>query len=124
MKRSFRFISATALAVACFSALPCWARLPQPIQTDGTVVFVDPATQTVVFKTAGSKKPFVLDWNKDTQFMHNGVSTSATALKSGVPASISYKRLSFRNPLLKNVIWGNRPLDLQRDERTKPEAKP
>lgn len=79
--------------------------MPHPLQATGTALAVDHETQTLVFKTAPNKKPFVLDWNKDTQFIRNGVLTNATALKDGVRAVIAYKDVSFRNPLLKKVTW-------------------
>ncbi|MBI4325529.1 MAG: hypothetical protein HY674_09725 [Chloroflexi bacterium] len=81
------------------------AHLPHPIQASGTVAFVDRETQTLVFKMP-QKKPFVLDWDKDTQFVKNGVVTNAMALLSGTAAIIHYKNLSFRNPLLKKVLLG------------------
>lgn len=102
-----RCVTVLAATALCLLALPVRAHLPRPIQASGTVLALDRDTQTLVFKTARNKKPFVLDWNKDTQFIENGVVTNATALKAGVSAVISYKDLSFRNPLLKKVVWPN-----------------
>ena len=51
---------------------PAWARLPRPIQAMGTAVFVDHDTQSLVFKAGKDKKPLVLDWNKDTDFLKGG----------------------------------------------------
>ena len=99
------------MAALCLLALPGWAHLPHPIPAGGTVLAVDHETQTLVFKTAPKKKPFVLDWNKDTQFVQNGVVTNAMALQSGVRAVISYKDVSLRNPLLKRISWDTRESD-------------
>ena len=112
MKRIIhQYIRVLAVLVLCLFALPVWAHLPHPIQATGAALAVDHQTQTLVFKTAPNKKPFVLDWNKDTQFIQNGVVTNATALASGVRAVISYKDMSFRNPLLKKVSWDTRESD-------------
>ncbi len=103
-----KFIGALALVAFCFTAANSWAHLPHPIQIHATVVFVDHETQTLVAKPSQptkEPKPFVLDWNKDTQFIKNGEAVTAADLKQGVSATIHYKRVSFRNPLLKKVIW-------------------
>lgn len=107
-----RFIGALALAVFCFTAANSGATLPKPIQIHTTVVFVDHETQTVVVKPSQptkEPKPFVLDWNKDTQFIKNGEAVTATDLKQRMAATIHYKRVSFRNPLLKKVVWEDKP---------------
>lgn len=107
-----KFIGTLALAAFCFTATDAWARLPKPIQIHATLVFVDHETQTVVVKPGQptkKPKPFVLDWNKDTQFIKNGESVTAAELKQGVSAMIHYKRVSFRNPLLKKVVWEDKP---------------
>ena len=103
-----KFVGTLALAAFCFTATNAWARLPKPIQIQATVVFVDHETQTVVVKPSQpTKEPkvFVLDWNKDTQFIKNGETATASALKPGSSAAIHYKRVSFRNPLLKQFVW-------------------
>ena len=104
-----KFIGALALAAFCFTAADSWATLPKPIQIRATIVFVDHETQTVVVKPTKEPKPFVLDWNKDTQFIKNGEMVAATDLKPGVSATIHYKRVSFSNPLLKKVVWEDKP---------------
>lgn len=100
-----KYIGALALTVLCFTATNSWARLPKPVQIETAIVFVDHDTQTVVVKPGKEQKPFVLDWNKDTQFIKNGVAVTAADLKQGIAVTIHYKRVSFRNPLLKKVIW-------------------
>ena len=103
-----RFIGAIALAAFWFTATESWARLPKPIQIRAAIVFVDQETQAVVVKPSQptkKPKPFVLDWNKDTEFIRNGETVTAAALKRNISAVIHYKDLSFRNPLLKKVIW-------------------
>lgn len=107
-----KFIGTLALAAFCFTATDAWARLPRPIQIHAAVVFVDHETQTVVGKPSQptkEPKPFVLDWNKDTQFIKNGETVTAADLKQGTSAVIHYKRVSFRNPLLKKVVWEDKP---------------
>lgn len=104
-----KFIGALALAALLFTATDSWARLPKPIESVTTIVFVDHDTQTVVAKPGKGQKPFVLDWNKDTQFIRNGETLTAADLKLGVSATIHYKRVSFRNPLLKKVVWEDKP---------------
>jgi hypothetical protein len=107
-----KFIGALALAVFCLTAAESWATLPKPIQIHAVVVFMDHETQTVVVKPSQptkEPKPFVLDWNKDTRFIKDGEMVTATDLKHGASAVIHYKRVSFRNPLLKKVIWETTP---------------
>ena len=96
---------ATILFLATFflSPMEVWARLPKPVEATGVVLAVDVDTQTLVFKVAKTKKPFVLDWDKDTQFVRDGQTVNPSALKIGSGVVIHYKSLSFRNPLLKKV---------------------
>src|ERR1700674_1332366 len=82
-----------------------WARLPKPVKAKGVVVAIDLETQTLVFKGPKGKKPFLLDWNKETEFSTNGKPASAKGLKQGTSVIIFYKDVSFHNPLLKKVIW-------------------
>jgi hypothetical protein len=107
-----KFIGALALAAFFLTAANSWATLPKPIQIHATVVFVDHETQTAVVKPSQptkEPKPFVLDWNEDTQFIKNGEVVTAADLKQGIAATIHYKRVSFRNPLLKKVVWEDKP---------------
>lgn len=94
-----------AFGLLCFAAGEAQATLPKPIQIKATLVFVDQETHTVVAKAGKDKKPFVLDWNKDTEFIRNGETATAAALKRDISVVIHYKDLSFGNPLLKKVIW-------------------
>lgn len=98
-------LGAFLLGATCLATPNAWARLPRPIQANGIVLAVDPETQVLVFKTAPEKKPFVLDWNKDTKFMKNGRPASPTEFARGSSVVLIYRRVSFRNPLLKQVIW-------------------
>lgn len=82
-----------------------WAHLPHPIQASGVLLAIDHETCAVVFKAAKEKKPVVLDWNKETEFIKNGQPVLPTALTNGTSLRILYKNVSFRNPLLKKVIW-------------------
>ena len=107
-----KYIGALALAAFCFTATEAWARLPKPIQIQATIVFVDHETQTAVVKPGQptkEPKPFVINWNKDTTFIRNGEAVTAADLRHGISATIHYKRVSFRNPLLKKVAWEDKP---------------
>ena len=78
-----RILGTLLLAVFCFTATESWARLPKPVGATGVVLAVDVDTQTLVFKAAKNKKPFVLDWDKDTQFIQDGQAVNSSALKTG-----------------------------------------
>lgn len=98
------FIAVVILLIS-IAALPAWARLPRPIQTGGSAVFVDCDTQSLVFKGAKDKKPLVLDWSKDTDFIKDGQVVTAAQLKDGVAVWIHYRNPTFGRPLLTKVIW-------------------
>lgn len=106
--KSRSLICALVFTTFCFMCVNSWARLPKPIEASGVILAVDADTQTLVFKAAKDKKPFVLDWNKDTQFIRNGQAATAAELTNGAAVVIHYKDVSFRNPLLKRVIWNER----------------
>jgi len=82
-----------------------WARLPKPLKLSGIVLAVDLGRQTLRFEHAKSKKTFVLDWNKDTDFSRNNRRATPAELKPGTAILIYYKEVSFHNPLLKKVSW-------------------
>ena len=82
-----------------------WARLPKPIRARGTIRAVHLDSQTLMFEPAKGKKPFLLGWNKDTEFNRDGKSVPAAELKPGIPVAISYRDVSFHNALLKIVKW-------------------
>ncbi len=105
IKRSL--YGASILGTLCLTSPQAHARLPKPSQINVTVVYVDQETQTIVAKPDKGRKPFVLDWNKKTEFSKNGEAATAMDLKQGASVMIHYKSLSFRNPLLKKVIWEN-----------------
>ena len=98
-----KFVGPLVLATLCFTATESWARLPKPVEATGVLLAVDMDTQTLVFKPSKNKKPFVLDWNKDTQIIQDGQTVNPSALKTGSGVVIHYRSLSFRNPLLKKV---------------------
>ncbi len=95
-------------SLLCFSAGEAHARLPKPIQIHATVVFVDHETQSIVVKPGKGLKPFVLEWNKDTVFTGNGETVTSGALNQGASTLLHYKRVSFRHPILKKVIWADK----------------
>lgn len=80
------------------------ARLPKPSQDTGVIFALDLDTHSLVFKASKREKPFVLDWNNETQFFKGERGTDATKLKVGDAARIEYTHISFRNPMLKKVF--------------------
>ena len=92
------------LSAISLTAMTASATLPKPIQVKGVVLAIDYDTQTLMFKQAKDKKPFVLDWNRDTQFIVDDREVAATELKDGMVITIYYKHVSFKNRLLKEVI--------------------
>jgi hypothetical protein len=92
---------------SCLSINVAWARLPRPVHSEGLVLAIDLETRTLLLKPAKGKKPFLLDWNKQTEFSANGQSSSAAALKQGDSVVIFYKDLTFHHPLLTRVLWKN-----------------
>lgn len=105
--QTFKIVCA-ALCTVPLMVTNGWARLPKPIETSGVVLAIDHQTHTLVLKTATDSKPLLLDWNTDTRFMKDGRSTNADALQARTSVRVSYKHISFRNPLLKTVVWQNR----------------
>src|SRR5882672_1644703 len=93
------------LGALCFPTPEARARLPKPIKMGGIVLAIHRDSQTLMFKPAKTKKPFLLDWNQETEFKRNGKTVSAIELKEGTSAIIFYKDVSFHNPLLKQVSW-------------------
>ena len=106
LTRRHTFI-ALAFLFLSMTAGPAWARLPRPLQAMGTAVFVDHDTQSLVFKAGKDKKPLVLEWNKDTDFLKDGQAAAAAQLKSGMAVSIHYRKPTFRRPLLTKVFWNS-----------------
>jgi len=66
---------------------------------------VDLEKQTLVVEREKSKKTFVFDWNKHTDFERNNRWAKPGELKPGTLILIYYKEVSFKNPLLKKVSW-------------------
>ena len=81
-----------------------WARLPKPLEMQGTILAVDVETKTLVFKGGPHQKPLLLEWNKNTRFLVDASSADAEALHAGATAVIYYKRPSFSDPLLLKVV--------------------
>jgi hypothetical protein len=98
-------VSLLLLGAVCMVTPHARAHLPKPTRSTGIVVTLDLESQTLVFKPVKAKKPFVLDWNKESEFNHNGQPVPASDLKSGTPVEIQYKDVSFHHPLLKKVVW-------------------
>jgi hypothetical protein len=81
-----------------------WARLPKPIKMTGVVVAADVETKTLFFKAAKGKKPFLLEWDEETEFSRNRQAVSAAEMKAGTVVVISYREVSFHHPRLKKVV--------------------
>jgi hypothetical protein len=80
------------------------ARLPRPLQASGTILAVDVDSKTLLFKQGNGKKPFLLNWNKETEFRNGEKTITPEQIISPAAATIFYKDLTFRHPLLKKVL--------------------
>jgi hypothetical protein len=98
-------VSLFLLGALCMATPDAQAHLPKPTRSSGVVLTLNLDSQTLVFKPVKGKKPFLLDWKKDTEFNRNGQPATASELKPGTPVEIYYRDVSFHNPLLKNVVW-------------------
>lgn len=116
MTTNFQAKFLVLLVARSLAATNLWARLPHPIQANGVVLAGDQETKCLVFKVAKDKKPFVLDWNKDTEFIRNDQPITPASLTNNIRVTIYYKDVSFRHPLLKKVIWNDAPAG-KRDSR-------
>ena len=115
MKATFKrlLFGALTLGALFLASQEAHAKLPKPIQIHETVVYVDQETQTIVAKPGQDQKPFVLDWNKETHFIKNREAATASDIRQGASVVIHYKRVSFRNPLVKQIIWENHKTKVQ-----------
>ena len=93
-----------AIALLIFAALQVDARLPKPNVTEAVILALDTDTQSLVVKTGKYEKPVVLDWDKETAFLRRDHQIGAASLKRGETVEIHYKRISFKNPLLKEAV--------------------
>jgi hypothetical protein len=98
-----KFISALLLAAFCFTATESWARLPKPIQATAVVLAVDVESKTLVVKFGRAEKPVLLDWDDKTEFVRGELAVTPSALKIGTTVTLTYKNVSFQNPLLKRM---------------------
>jgi hypothetical protein len=91
--------------VALCLALPyqAHARLPRPIHLAGTILAVDVQSKTLRFQATNGKKPLLLDWNKETDFSDGAKAIQADQIACPASATIDYRDLTFRHPLLKKV---------------------
>jgi hypothetical protein len=97
-------LGAFVFGVFSFTAIEAHPRLPRPTVTEAISLAVNMDTQSLVIKTGKREKPFVLDWNEESQFLKGHRQVGAASLKRGETVEIHYKHISFRNPLLKKVI--------------------
>jgi hypothetical protein len=73
-------------------------------EMSGTVQRVDHEAITIL--PAGESKPEVFTWNKDTKFVHNGLMTTADALRPGVRVEIRCRHsILGSKSLLYRVAW-------------------
>jgi len=100
-----KWIPLLLLGTLCMAAPDARAHLPKPTKSSGVVLTLDLDSQTLVFKPVKAKKPFLLEWKKDTEFNRNGQPVPASELKPGTPVEIYYRDVSFHSPLLKKVVW-------------------
>jgi len=107
MKRQLFLLFLLGISLAPSSR--AWARLPRPAQSSGIVLAVGLESHTLVFRANKTQKPFVLDWDKKTEFVMDGKQVPVTELKEGMSALISYRDISFHNPRLKKVSWATAP---------------
>jgi len=99
-------LSLCVLLVAAIVLIPdqAQARLPRPIKASGTVLAVNLDSKTLVFKPEAGRKPLLLDWNKQTGFRREDRLLSPDQVAPETPATIYYKDLTFRHPLLKKLV--------------------
>ena len=96
------------MGLLCLTGLSAWAHLANAIEATGVVRAIDHDTRCLVFKWAKTRKPFVPDWKKETEFIKHGRPARPTELKAGEVVRIHYRDVSFHNPLLQNVVWPER----------------
>lgn len=101
----WKVFSLALLGAIWLSPVGAWAHLPHPAQSSGVVLAMDHDAKSLVLKFAKDKKPVVLDWNKNTEFIQNGQVVSSATLTNGARVRIVYRNISFRNPFLLKVIW-------------------
>lgn len=101
-----RVVAALLLSAAFLTAPLASAKQPRARPAEGKVLFVDSDTKSFVFKP-DRKRPLVLDWNKDTIFVHNWQMTNAVALREGLSGTVYYHSPFFGNPYVTKVIWEN-----------------
>jgi len=92
------------LALFFSASLQVDARLPRPECAEGVILAIDLETQTIVFKGGKQKKPLLLNWNVGTEFRSEGRQISPATIKPRDYVIVSYKRISFSSPLLKQLI--------------------
>jgi hypothetical protein len=72
----------------------------------GTVLVVDHETQTCLVKPPNAKRPLLLNWDKNTRFIHNQQFTNAVALTERVSIVVFYHSPLFGKPYMTKVMWG------------------
>jgi len=100
-----RLVIGLQVALFALMASSAWARLAKPHLASGTILAVDPDTQTLIFKEAKDKKPLLLNWNNKTEFDQDGRRASADVLQPGSSVKIEFRDVSFHSPLLIKVSW-------------------
>ncbi len=80
-----------------------WARLPQPVHVTGVVAEVDARSRRLSLQVEGSAGLLLLEWNTRTIFRVGGTNAGPQALCIGSRLAVTYKPVSFRHPILKEV---------------------
>jgi hypothetical protein len=108
----FRNLIFTLLTAGALFFAPglAWAHLPKPIKQAGTILAVDAGSHTILFKPGNGKTPFRIEWNKETEFVKDGVKCSFAEIKTNAPVLIYFKKVTIHLPLLKKVVWTTGPV--------------
>ncbi len=101
-----RVLVGVLLSAAFLTAPSASAVQPRARPAEGKVLFVDGDAQSFVFKP-DKKRPLVLDWTRNTVFVHNRQLTNAVALKPGLSGTVYYRSPLFGKPFVTKVIWEN-----------------
>ncbi len=82
-------------ALAIGAAFPIAAMAAPPVKTmteHGIVEKVNDSTKEFALKGGSLKRPINFAWNQSTQFLENGKPVTASNLKMGERATVSYAR--------------------------------
>ena len=101
-----RVVGGALLSAACLASPSASAIQPRARPAEGKILFMDHDTRSFVFKP-DKKRPLVLDWTRNTVFVHNRQLTNALALREGLSGTVYYHSPLFGKPYVTKVIWEN-----------------